>query len=70
MLNGPNANRCGEMTLVCAEPTDQASILTLLRKLEGVKLEVDSFIDLAVDEVEVGEVAIARKSRGRELVSF
>lgn len=69
MLNGPNANRCVEMPLVCAEPTDETSILTLLRKLAGVKLEVESFIDLAGDEVEVGEVGIARKLRGRELVS-
>jgi hypothetical protein len=57
------------MPLVCAEPTDKTSILTLLRKLAGVKLEVESFIDLAGDEVEVGEVGIARKLRGRELVS-
>src|SRR5512136_3386295 len=68
MLDGLDANRCGEMRLARAGPADQDGVVGVLQELAAVKLANESFIDLAASEVEPGEVTIVRKARGLELV--
>src|SRR5512137_577481 len=69
MLDGLDANRCGEMRLARAGSADHDGVVSVLQELAAVKLADESFIDLAASEVEAGEVAVVRKARGLELVS-
>jgi hypothetical protein len=65
VLDCLDTNRRGEMRLARTGPAAQDGVVGVFQELAAVKLAAESFIDLAAGEVEAGEVAVARKARGR-----
>src|ERR1700679_4024280 len=68
MLDGLDADCCGEMRLACAGAADQDDIVSVLQELATVELANKRLVDLAAGEVEAGEVAVVRKASGFELI--
>jgi len=63
MLNGLDANRCGQMRLARARSPYQDGVMRVLQELAAMKLAHQGLVDLAAGEVEAGEIAIVRKAR-------
>ncbi len=68
MLDGLNAQCRGDVGLAGSRPAHQHDIVGLVDKGAGMELAHQGFVDLAVGEIESGQILIGGKARDLELI--
>ena len=64
LLNGLNANRCGQVLLAVARPANEYRVVCLLRELAAVEFSHQQLVHVGLGKRKAGQVPVRSKPNG------